>query len=186
MTSFFLLILGMMQGSAAISAFWALSSSLLLAMLQQCYKPTRFPSPRAHVCTARNGKANMDDMALWKLTMTSTISTLVQSMNVMAQMWERLLWVSGGGLNLKKCYWFAVSWKWTKTGEPSMEMISDNPDLEIQLTQGSNHASMLPITHIEVTEGTCTIGARLCPSRSDKAKLLYHIEHGKKLCQHLQ
>ena len=185
-TSFFLLILGLMQGSAAAGAFWALSSSLLLAMLQQCHKPTRFPSPRAHVYTAQNGKANINDMALWKLTMTGTISTLVQSMNVMAQTWERLLWVLGGGLNLKKCYWFAVSWKWTKTGEPSMEMILDNPDLEIWLTQGSNHASTLPITHVEVTKGTCTIGARLCPSRSDKAKLLYRIEHRKKLHQCLQ
>ena len=45
-TSFFLLILGMMQGSAAVGAFWALSSSLLLAILQQHHKPTRFTSPR--------------------------------------------------------------------------------------------------------------------------------------------
>ena len=94
----------------------------------------------------RNAKANVDDTALWKLSMTGTIHALVQSMNAMAQMWERLLWVSGGGLNLKKCYWYAVSWKWTKTGEPSMELISANPDLEIHLTQGSNHEFMLPIT----------------------------------------
>ena len=118
--------------------------------------------------------------------MTGTIHALVQSMNAMAQMWERLLWVSGGGLNLKKCYWYAVSWKWTKTGEPSMELISANPDLEICLTQGSDHEFMLPITRVEVTEGKRTLRARLCPSGSDKAELLYCIKHGRKLHQCLQ
>ena len=134
----------------------------------------------------RNAKANVDDTALWKLSMTGTIHTLVQSMNAMAQMWERLLWVSGGGLNLKKCYWYAVSWKWTKTGEPSMELISVNPNLEIRLTQGSDHEFMSPITRVEVTEGKRTLGARLCPLGSDKAELLYRIEHGRKLRQCLQ
>ena len=91
-TSFFLLILGMMQGSAAVGAFWALSSSLLLAILRHHHKPTRFPSPRDQIYMERNGKANVNDTALWKLSMTGTIYALVQSMNAMAQMWERLLW----------------------------------------------------------------------------------------------
>ena len=184
-TSFFLLILRMMQGNTAVGAFWALSSSLLLAILQQHHKPTRFTSPREQIYMERNAKAT-DDTALWKLLMTGTIHALVQSMNAMAQMWERLLWVSGGGLNLKKCYWYAVSWKLTKTGEPSMELISANPNLKIRLTQGSDHEFMLPITRVEVTEGKRTLRAQLCPLESDKAELLYRIEHGRKLCQCLQ
>ena len=87
------------------------------------------------------------------------IQAPVLSMCEMAQMWERLLWVSSGGLNLKKCYWFAVSWKWTKTGKPSMETIAVTLDLKIRLTQGDDHASMLPITRVKVTEGTRTLGA---------------------------
>ena len=184
-TLFFLLILGMMQGSAAVGAFWALSSSLLHAMLQQCHKPTQFPSPRAHVYVEQNGEANINDTTLWKLAMTGMIQALVLSMCEMAQTWERLLWVSGGGLNLKKCYWFAVSWKWTKTSEPSMEMIAATPDLKLRLTQGDDHASTLLITRVKVTEGTRTLGARLCPSGSDKAELNYHIKHGKKLWQYI-
>lgn len=185
-TSLLLLILGMMQGSAAVGAFWALSSSLLLAVLQQRHKPTRFPSPREGVYTERNGEANVDDTALWKLSLDGTIAALVQATAIMAQTWERLLWVSGGALNLKKCYWFAVAWKWTKTGEPTMMTIAENPDLEIRLTKGSNHNVTSPITRVEVTEGTRTLGARLCPAGSDKAELAHRIDHGKKLRQRLQ
>ena len=81
-------------------------------------KPTQFPSPRAHVYAEWNGEVNIDDTTIWKLAMTGMIQALVLSMCEMAQTWERLLWVSGRGLNLKKCFWYAVSGSGLKPANP--------------------------------------------------------------------
>jgi hypothetical protein len=43
--------------------------------------------------------------------------------------------VCGGWLNLKKCYWYAISWRFKPTGEAVMETISDNHNLTISITQ---------------------------------------------------
>ena len=45
-TTLQLTILGMMQGSTVVRAFWGLTSSLIFACLSKWHKPTRFPSPR--------------------------------------------------------------------------------------------------------------------------------------------
>ena len=91
--------------------------------------------------------------------MTGTLTALVSRMTNMVQMWEQLLWTSGGALNLKKCYWFLVSWKWTKTGKPKMQMITETPSFEIRLTEGSDQMKTAKITRKEVTQGQRTLGA---------------------------
>ena len=32
----------------------------------------------------------------------------------MSQLWEKLLYITGGRLELSKCYWIPISWKWSK------------------------------------------------------------------------
>ena len=85
--------------------------------------------------------------------MTGMLTSLVSKMTNMAQMWEWLLWTSGGALNLKKCYWFLVSWKWTKTGKLKMQMITEMPGFEIRLMEGSDRMKTAKITRKEVTQG---------------------------------
>ena len=168
-----------------VGAFWGLTSSLLLACLHKWHKPTRFPSPQECVYTKQNGEAFVDDMTLWILMMTGTLTALVLRMTNMAQTWEQLLWTSGGALNLKKCYWFLVSWKWTKTGKPKMQMIAEMHGFEIRLMEGSDQTKTVKITRKEVTQGQQTLGTRLCPSGLDKMELAHRMEQGKELRKRL-
>ena len=42
-----------------------------------------------------------------------------QNIKKMSQWWEKLLYITGGRLELSKCYWVPVTWKWSQ-GKPSM------------------------------------------------------------------
>jgi hypothetical protein len=155
----FLTILGMWQGSAAVGAFWGLVSSMLFRVLQQRYQPTRFPSPDPQIYTEHHGEAFVDDTTLWMMSMTASLPIVLETMQIKAQGWERLLWTTGGALNLKKCFWYGVHWDWTKTGKPQMVLDANNDELQIQLTEGANHHVTSVIKCVEVNTGRRTLGA---------------------------
>jgi hypothetical protein len=37
---------------------------------------------------------------------------LIEDLQKLAQEWEQLLFSTGGALNLQKCFWFLLTWKW--------------------------------------------------------------------------
>ena len=178
-------LLGMWQGSAAVGALWGLVSGMLFRILKGRHGTTRFPSPDPTIYTERIGEAFVDDTTLWLFSLTITLPILLSQMQVEAQDWERLLWTTGGALNLKKCFWYGVQWKWTKTGEPRMMTIDETPDLSIKLTAGADRTSTKEIKRIEVSEGKRTLGARLEPQGTDKAELKHRISEGKLLRRRL-
>jgi hypothetical protein len=92
--------------------------------------------------------------------------------------------VCGGWLNLKKCYWYAISWRFKPTGEAVMETISNNPNLKISITQKGQPPK--DIERVEITEGRRTLGARLCPLGTDDEEYDHRLNEGKKLCQRMQ
>jgi hypothetical protein len=79
-------------------------------------------------------------------------------MQAKAQAWERGVHVSGGALNLLETFFFAVSWNFRTNGQPIMQLIDDNPNVTICLTQGSNQTYTTPITRVEVNTGKQTLG----------------------------
>jgi hypothetical protein len=54
-----------------------------------------------------------------------------------AQRWERLLWSSGGLLNLQKCLFYIMSWDFDDKGRPSLKKQSAHPH-PLQLTSGDS------------------------------------------------
>jgi hypothetical protein len=131
-----LLILGLLQGSAAVSIMWTMLSTLALTVLSLQSLPAHFYTPRIETYTERQGEAFVDDTTLWTTSYATTcIVTIVARAAAKAQAWARIIFVCGGWLNLKKCYWYAISWRFKPTGEAIMETISNNPNLKISITQ---------------------------------------------------
>jgi len=169
-------ILGMMQGSAAVGALWGLVSSMLFSILRSRFPATRFPSPHVQIFTKRNGEAYVDDTTLWMMLMVGSMQILHQKAECQAQTWERLLWTTGGALNLKKCFWYYIEWKWMATGTPAMMTIDETPGQTIQLTQSSNHATPITIKRVEVNAGRCTLRVHLNPQGNGKMEYQYHMD----------
>jgi hypothetical protein len=141
-------------------------STLAFTVLSLRSPPARFNTPRIEVYTERPGEAFVDDATLWTTSYATTcIVTIVARAAVKAQAWARIIFVCGGWLNLKNCYWYAISWRFKPTGEAIMETISYNPNLKISITQKGQPPK--DIEQVEITEGRQTLGARLCPLGTD-------------------
>jgi len=171
-----LVLLGLLQGSAAVGAIWAVNSSMLLDLLDAAFPKARFPSPRAHVYTERNSEAFVDDTSLWNTAMTQTLAALAVVAKQKAQRWENLVHVAGGGLNMLKNFYYAITWKWKPTGEAVMCTKDDNPDISISLTSGTDKVNRHAIPRIEITEGKRTIGVQLDPLGTDDTEYKYRLE----------
>jgi len=180
-------ILGLLQGSTAVGAIWALVSSLLFQVLSSRYRAARFQSPRVYIFTTCHGEAFIDDTTLWltAAAIYSSIQALTTAMQDKAQSWERLLWTCGRALNLQKCFWYAISWKWGKHGEAIMCSIDDTPDLQIHLTHGSDHSKTIEIKRVDVSVGRCTLGMRLAPLGTDEEEFEHHKSIGQKVQMHM-
>jgi hypothetical protein len=77
-----------------------------------------------------------------------------------AQICERILYSSGGALELKKCFWYMVSWQWVNR-RPEMVPNIGCPGI-IALTSG-NIPNYTVITRLEVWEARRTLGVRPAP-----------------------
>jgi hypothetical protein len=102
-----------------------------------------------------------------------TLQVLSQRLQAMSQTWEKLLFCSGGSLELSKCFYYLIHWKWVD-GLPQMttklEMEMSIPG--ITLTSGFSPLQV-PIHHWDVTETHVTLGARLNPYCDDVEQVIY-------------
>jgi hypothetical protein len=81
------------------------------------------------VITTVTGSSFVDDTGLGVMTNSATTSEqnsnvedlnqVVQQLQTLAQHWERLLFTTGGALNLQKSFWYLLSWEW-KNGHPKL------------------------------------------------------------------
>ena len=153
-------LFGTVQGSGASPAAWLSFVVLLMFTLDQLV-PARmeFSSPlHAH---SRLIDAFVDDTSMG-LTDSGDLSfsDMVGKLTTIAQHWEKLLYYSGGSLNLKKCSWYVMYWEWIE-GRPRLRPI-DPLDPEVLLTQGSGTAS-LPIQRLPLDQASRILGVHLSP-----------------------
>lgn len=174
-------VFGLLQGSSEVCPIWSLSSSIQFEVMDKQYPMAVFPSPRPEVSTERNGESFVDDTTLWVTSMTASLQEVIQQMTSKAQAWEHRVHVAGGALNLLKTFFYAISWKYQKNGQPVMREVSDDPDTDILLTQGNNRSHPTKITQVKVTTGKRTLGVRLAPNGSNKTEYEYHLAEAMKL-----
>lgn len=90
-----------------------------------------------------------------------------------AQQWERLLFATGGALNLAKCFWYGIEWRFTPTGEAQLIPDVDGPT--ISLTAGATPDCPEHLRRVSTAEGQHTLGVRLTPNGTDKLELDYRV-----------
>jgi hypothetical protein len=157
-------ILGLLQGSAAVGSVWALIWSVLFRCLDTLPLP-RFTSPTPDIYCARHGEGFIDDTTLWEVADNSApLSTVIARMTTKAQRWERLIWSSGGALNLDKCYLYLLTWKFNKKGDAHLAPLSGTP-YNVSLTAGNVLDHPVPILRVAPNKGMRTLGIRLAPRR---------------------
>ena len=78
-------------------------------------------------------------------------------MDETAQNFERKLFSTRGSLNLKKCFWYLISWRWKPDGSATMVTHASSPG-EIQMTEGFDVQKKVAIHREECEISKRTLG----------------------------
>ena len=65
----------------------------------------------------------------------ASVIKLTREIEEISQNFERKLFSTGGSLNLKKCFWYLIPWRWEAEGSATMVRRGQSPS-EIYMTQG--------------------------------------------------
>ena len=151
-------LFGTGQGSGSSPAIWTAVSVILLNAFDQLVKEGfSFQDPWNQVSVHHKGQAFVDDT--WRgLTVAPTTSydDLVVKLETIAQTWERLLNISGGALNMSKCWWSIQFWEWDSRGRPFLRPhTTHDPDLVLTTSETGHQTT---IRHSPNSEANRTLG----------------------------
>jgi Reverse transcriptase (RNA-dependent DNA polymerase) len=159
------------QGSCASPALWLHISSFLMDILANHSFGFVATSVQKDRIEKINNQGFVDDTSL----MTNggnTSHELIQRLQQDAQTWNNLLFSSGGKLELNKCLYYIISFKFDATGNPTM-YTPEHEQLHLSI-QGSetNH----PITLMQPHQAHKTLGCfrSLDGNETEQYKKLMH------------
>jgi hypothetical protein len=120
----------------------------------------------------------------------SPLADLLNAAEKSAQSWERLLFASGGALELTKCFAYIIYWDLSPSTEPRMlephEIPNCSPeDDHFRGPLSLAYGDISPVRHLLVTEspqrGRKTLGARIAPAGNWNDKYKFRRKQGNEL-----
>ena len=121
------------QGSRMAPAIWVFVSTLLM----QCLAVTtglKHSNPQGTVHIHRHIEGFVDDTSLC-VNKWHSDDNIVLQLATMAQEWEKLLYFSGGKLELPKCHFYHLQYRFDNLGHPHIS--STIPPVPLQLTDST-------------------------------------------------
>ena len=170
-------LFGTGQGSGASPSVWlTISTTLLQALKSLIPRGMVFQSPDGLISVERYSDAFVDDTQNGTndahCSQSWTLDELIERLQAMAQTWERLLHCSGGALELTKCSYYLLSWKWTN-GIPNLLTLQETQaGAPITLKSGTSNKP-IPIHQLAPSEAHKTLGVWLAPDGNEKAQVDY-------------
>jgi hypothetical protein len=164
-------IYGTGQGSTGSPCFWLLISIILFNIMLMIAHGLFFTDPQKVETLKRTMEAFVDDtdVAVNDAETPYTAQELAQVLQIDAQHWEKLLFTSGGKLELTKCFFYLMYWKFDDDGLPSLTKKADLPH-KLMLYQG-NDREQTEIEQKDCSEPHKTLGVMKSPDRSQKGEL---------------
>jgi ribonuclease HI len=182
---------GQGQGSGNAPSCWgAISTPMWSALRTLCAHSFKAHTADFHYNVDTQGVAFVDDATNLLNDISNTTpmdeQTLVNALQTLAQMWERLLFSTGGALKPPKCFWFAITWQWA-SGFPIMRS-TNKFQHSIAITDSPTN-TRVQITQKGPSEAERTLGVRIAPNGSQHRELTWlrskahsfalHISKGK-------
>jgi hypothetical protein len=169
-------LFGPRQGSTCGPIFWLLCIYLIVGSFDPNLAMAIFTSVTMEVVVRTLGTAFVDDSSL-SVTFTyehdndlDTVkkafienSEIIQSLTSIAQHWERLLFTTGGAINMQNSFWYLIAWVW-KNGVPKLVTTKAAPGI-MELTSGSA-AFLTTLPRIEATDSFRKLGVYVSLSGS--------------------
>ena len=176
-------LFGTGQGSGASPAVWLTLVVVMMNTLERLISERiSFASPDDKYQHTRLIDAFVDDtsLAFNDYNQEMLLPDMVRKLENAAQTWQRLQMCSGGALNLKKCSWSCMYWKWIN-GRPKLcDIDTQTNDRTIRINHDDetslNPAGATTIRYTPPEESNRILGVYLNPMGS----FTYHIAQMKK------
>jgi hypothetical protein len=127
------------QGSMCGPIFWILCYWLIVSSLDPTITAAKYVSVCRSIVIEITGVSFVDDTGLgvtsdlntnsyntFEVTQHAEIIHIVNKLKRLAQHWEKLLFTTGGAINLQKRFWYLIAWQW-KNGQPKLVTIPQDP-----------------------------------------------------------
>jgi hypothetical protein len=160
---------GPVQGSRQASALWMIVSCLLFsAMYEHCHGVS-FCDPVNELNHRRTSDRFVDDITHFfnmglkhSLQTTIQVSDIIRGLEQEGQTRERLLWTTGGKLELSKCLYCLLIYKFAPDGTPHLEAATNMEQDHVALTPETSPIRN-PIDHQDNSQAHITFGIWLTP-----------------------
>ena len=97
------------------------------------------------------------------------LKNIVSDAQQLAQRWERLLWSTGGKLELTKCFTYIIHWVFNDNGKPQQatnKYLEDTLQIPpIAISNSSNNGKIETLEQKECDEPHKTLGAKIAPDQ---------------------
>jgi hypothetical protein len=162
------------QGSTIGPLLWLICFLLIVRSLSRNTPSISLRSVNGATKFSSEGDAFIDDAGLGStIAFPSSVDhaiiqrsppQVIANLQKLAQQWERLLFSTGGALNLQKCFWFVMHWTWN-AGHPVLATTATLP-ANLSLTSGQDLGNEITIPRIEPSTPYRTLGVHITPSGS--------------------
>ena len=158
------------QGNRASPPIWCVISDFIMQLMRKKTNGIDFTDPQVKLQVQRIMDGFVDDTTIWinrfeaqmKNEGGVPITEITELLQNAAQWWERLLFATGGKLELPKCFFYQLQWKFCDEGKPKL-MTNAELQTKIEITD-SDTATILTINQLEPDEAHKSLGAMIAPT----------------------
>jgi hypothetical protein len=144
------------QGSCASPAICLMISSVLMNILHKNSCGMTMKDVQKYKIEIKQIKERfVDDTSIFTNDEEDNIRSVIEKLEKDGTWWSGLLSSSGGKLEMTKRFYYLLSWKWDRNGNPVPETILEqsleNNNYSISLNKGSDHPIFLEQKEVNVT-----------------------------------
>ena len=177
------------QGSCLPPLIWSTISTQILEITEEVlHKVAILHANNQDPCTSQS-EAYVDDTSFMVnlphsagRTYTEDAKILADQITRVSQRAEKSLYASGGALELNKCAWYAMTWKWDPRAKALLAPTSDTP-ATVELTSGGELTSNIRIPRLEPDEASRTLGCYIAPNGSPATQVKVLLQKAEKFKQ---
>ena len=144
------------QGSCLAPLIWNTLSTQILSITEEVPHMVTLHHAENHQSVKSQSEAYVDDTSfminahdLVTEELNTQESTLAQRLTKISQCAERTLFATGGALELSKCCWYVLTWKFDAKGNAHACRTLDSSHIE--LTSGNNYLQKTQVTKKTLT-----------------------------------
>jgi hypothetical protein len=149
------------QGSTIGPFLWLLCFILIFMLLPKNRPAISLTSVSGTHRLDYVGEAFVDDTGLGANASGDSTTTIISNLQTLAQPWEKLLFSTGGALDLSKCFWFLLSWEWVGS-KARLHSIAAAPGNLVMTSE--NDPTPITIPRLVAPSTFRTLGVHISPS----------------------